>query len=125
MSRGCPFSKDNPLSLTGVFELGVFSTHLHGHCRSDAVVHVLEGLMGLVAGSGHLRKRTDPKDAELRKACVCYNHLAGDMGTQLFDSLTAQEHLALVGEDLRLTGSGEKFAADIPDQSRRPAKQPA
>ena len=33
---------------------------------SDEVAHVLEGLMGLAAGSGYLRKRTGPRDAELR-----------------------------------------------------------
>lgn len=87
--------------------------HKYFSLASDDVAHVLEGLMGLAAGSGHLRKRTGPKDAELRKARVCYNHLAGDMGTQLFDSLMAQRHLALVGDDLSLTESGANFAADF------------
>jgi DNA-binding transcriptional ArsR family regulator len=84
--------------------------HKYFSLASDDVAHVLEGLMGLAAGSGHLRKRTGPKDVELRKARVCYNHLAGDMGTQLFDSLIAQGHLALDDGDLILTGAGEDFA---------------
>lgn len=87
--------------------------HKYFSLASDDVAHVLEGLMGLAAGSGHLRKRTGPKDTELRKARVCYNHLAGDMGTQLFDSLMAQRHIALIGDDLSLTESGAKFAADF------------
>ena len=37
---------------------------------TDEVAHVLEGLIGLAAGAGHLRKRTGPKDAELREARV-------------------------------------------------------
>jgi hypothetical protein len=45
----------------------------------------------------------------LRKARVCYNHLAGDMGTLLFDSLTAQRYLAWDGEDLMLTDNGADF----------------
>lgn len=69
--------------------------------------------MGLAAGSGHLRKRTGPKDAELRQARVCYNHLAGDMGTQMFDSMLARGHLLLHTEGLELTASGESFAADF------------
>ena len=69
--------------------------------------------MGLAAGSGHLRKRTGPKDAELRRARVCYNHLAGDMGTQMFDSLIAQDHLILDGDDLNLTRSGQAFVTDL------------
>ncbi len=87
--------------------------HKYFSLANDDVAHVLEGLMGLAAGSGHLRKRTGPKDTELRKARVCYNHLAGDMGTQLFDSLIAQGHLAMNGEDLTLTETGANFATSF------------
>lgn len=80
---------------------------------SDEVAHVLEGLMGLAAGTGRLRKRTGPRDAELRKARVCYNHLAGDMGTVLFDSLVAQGHLVADAERLELTPSGANFVKDF------------
>lgn len=84
--------------------------HKYFSLANDDVAHVLESLMGLAAGSGHLRKRTGPKDAELRRARVCYNHLAGDMGTQLFDSLMAQGYLALDSKDLVLTETGADFA---------------
>lgn len=87
--------------------------HKYFSLANDEVAHVLEGLMGLAAGSGHLRRRTGPKDAELRRARVCYNHLAGDMGTQLFDSLIAKGHLAVNDEDLILTDNGADFAVDF------------
>lgn len=87
--------------------------HKYFALANDDVAHVLEGLMGLAAGSGYLRKRTGPRDAELRQARVCYNHLAGDMGTQMFDSLLAQGHLVLKGEDLELTKTGAAFVADF------------
>jgi DNA-binding transcriptional ArsR family regulator len=84
--------------------------HKYYSLSSDDVAHVLEALMGLAAGSGHLRNRTGPKDAALRRARVCYNHLAGDMGTQLFDSLMARGHLTVLGDDLELTESGAALA---------------
>lgn len=84
--------------------------HKYFSLTNDQVAHVLEGLMGLAAGSGHLRTRTGPKDAELRWARVCYNHLAGDMGTRMFDSLMTQGHLVLDQKELRLTKSGAAFA---------------
>jgi len=87
--------------------------HKYFSLANDEVAHVLEGLMGLAAGAGHLRKRTGPKDAELREARVCYNHLAGDMGTQMFDSLMAQGHIVLDGEDLALTDAGAALATDF------------
>ncbi|ARE40955.1 Transcriptional regulator, ArsR family [Rhodovulum sp. P5] len=87
--------------------------HKYFALASDEVAHVLEGLMGLAAGSGYLRKRTGPRDAELRQARVCYNHLAGDMGTQMFDSLVAQGHLVLDAEELELTEAGAAFASEL------------
>ena len=80
---------------------------------NDDVAHVLEALMGLAAGSGHLRKRIGPRDAALRQARVCYNHLAGDRGTRMFDSLMAKGHLARHGDDLRLTDAGANLAAEL------------
>lgn len=100
--------------------------HKYFSLANDEVAHVLEGLMGLAAGAGHLRKRTGPKDAELREARVCYNHLAGDMGTQMFDSLLTRGHIILDGEDLALTDSGSAFVADfdIDLQALRKARAP-
>lgn len=87
--------------------------HKYFSLANEDVAHVLEGLMGLAAGSGHLRTRTGPKDAKLRQARVCYNHLAGDLGTQMFDSLMAQAHLVLEQDELRLTPSGAAFAKNL------------
>jgi len=87
--------------------------HKYFSLNGEDVARVLEGLMGLASGSGHLRLRTGPKDTELRQARVCYNHLAGDKGTQMFDSLVAHGHLVLDGDDLRLTAAGEAFVAGL------------
>ncbi len=87
--------------------------HKYFSLASDEVAHVLEGLMGLAAGSGHLRRRTGPKDADLRRARVCYNHLAGDMGTRMFDGLMARGYLVLDGGGLALTAAGEAFVAEF------------
>lgn len=87
--------------------------HKYFSLASDDVAHVLEGLMGLAAGAGHTRKRTGPKDAKLRKARVCYNHLAGDMGTHMFDSLVSQGYLSIDGDDLVLTETGAQFVSEF------------
>lgn len=97
----------------GLLRPGKQGRHKYFALASGEVAHVLEGLMGLAAGSGYLRKRTGPRDAELRQARVCYNHLAGDMGTQMFDSLVAQGHLILVGEELELTEACASFALEF------------
>lgn len=79
----------------------------------DDVAAVLEGLMGLAMGAGHLRTRTGPKDEQLRNSRVCYNHLAGDKGTRLFDSLIARGFLSGAGDDLTLTNAGHRFAMEF------------
>lgn len=73
----------------------------------EEVAGVLEALMGLAAGKGHLRTRTGPKDQALRRARVCYNHLAGEMGVQMYRSLLAKG--ALVGLGLEVSDEGRAF----------------
>ena len=59
----------------------------------DDVGEVLEGLMA-VAMRPSLRRR-GPSDPALRTARVCYDHLAGEMGVRLFDSLKSHDLLSL------------------------------
>jgi len=87
--------------------------HKYYALANEDVARLLEGVMGLAAGVGHLRRRTGPKDALLRQARVCYNHLAGALATQMFDSLMAKGHLVLKGDDLILTDAGAAFARDF------------
>jgi DNA-binding transcriptional ArsR family regulator len=87
--------------------------HKYFSLANDDVARVLEGLMGLAAGSGHLRSRSGPKDLALRKARICYNHLAGNMGIQLFDSLIHQGFLRAEREVLDLSEDGRAFVTDF------------
>jgi DNA-binding transcriptional ArsR family regulator len=87
--------------------------HKYFSLASDEVAHVLEALMGLAAGSGHLRTRTGPKDMALRRARICYNHLAGEMGIQLYQSLIARGYIAQNGDTLDLLPAGADFARDF------------
>src|SRR5690606_15475180 len=60
--------------------------------------------------AGHFRSRTGPRDEALRKARICYNHLAGDMGVWMFDSLLARNRLVMSDGELQLTEAGREFA---------------
>jgi DNA-binding transcriptional ArsR family regulator len=83
--------------------------HKYFALATEEVAHVLEALMGLAADAGHFRKRTGPKEETLRKARVCYNHLAGNMGTRLHDSLRAQGFLDIAARRVTLTDAGAAF----------------
>lgn len=91
----------------GLLRLRKQGRHKYFSLASSEVAGVLEALMGLAAGAGHLRSRTGPSDKALRKARICYNHLAGDMGVQMFDALLARGHLDIRAGELRLTDLAE------------------
>ncbi|MDP7546940.1 MAG: helix-turn-helix transcriptional regulator [Alphaproteobacteria bacterium] len=100
--------------------------HRYFALADDDVGGLLEAMMGLAAKRGHMRTRTGPNDPALRSARVCYNHLAGEMGVQMFDSLVARKYLTAQAESLELTSAGGAFIAgfgvDIEPlaKSRRP-----
>jgi DNA-binding transcriptional ArsR family regulator len=73
------------------------------------VAEVLEALTGLAARTGHLRVRTGPREPALRRARVCYDHLAGEMGVAMLDSLTERGLVAEQENALDLTPAGEAF----------------
>lgn len=87
--------------------------HRYFALAGEDVAATLEGLMGLAAGRGHLRTRTGPKDEALRRARVCYNHLAGEMGVTMFQSMKARGHFATGPEGLCLTDDGTRFASSL------------
>lgn len=50
-------------------------------------------------------------DSALRKARVCYDHLAGDLGVRLFDGLVKSGALHATGKDVWLTPVGQRLFA--------------
>jgi DNA-binding transcriptional ArsR family regulator len=87
--------------------------HNYFALASPEVAAVIEGLMGLAARAGHMRTRTGPRDGAMRKARVCYDHLAGETGVALFDSLRGRGLIALDDDEVELTEAGEDFFSGI------------
>ena len=69
--------------------------------------------MGLAIGAGHVRTRVGPRDARLREARVCYNHLAGQLAIRLFDHMLRSGYLAHDGDALVMTCGGVTFVRDF------------
>jgi DNA-binding transcriptional ArsR family regulator len=93
----------------GLVEKSKQGRHRYFSLADDDVGAVLESMMGLAALKGHTRVRTGPKDPALRRARVCYNHLAGERGVQMYDSLLGQGLVIETDDDVLLTPRGEKF----------------
>jgi len=82
--------------------------HRYYALSEDEVGLMLESLMGFAASRGLTRHRPGPKDPALRKARVCYNHLAGDYGVRMLDSLINARQIEIAGDDLALTEAGRE-----------------
>lgn len=87
--------------------------HRYVSLADDDIGHLLEAMMGVAARRGHIRTRTGPKDPALRRARVCYDHLAGDLGVRLFESLIGCAALEEVGDTLALTSHGRSVVGDF------------
>ncbi len=93
--------------------------HRYFHLTAPDVAHLLESLMGVAQRTGATRVRPGPREPALRKARVCYDHLAGDIGVEVYDAFLRQ-HLVRTktanndkGATIELTKKGRQFCAEL------------
>lgn len=82
--------------------------HRYFRLANHDVAHLLESLMGVAFRTGAVRPRGSPREPALRKARVCYDHLAGELGVLAFDGL---QHMGVFSHaaqrELELTEAGQ------------------
>jgi DNA-binding transcriptional ArsR family regulator len=93
---------------------GLVTPRRQGRCiyfalASQEVAELLESLAGLAARSGHLRTRPGPRDPDMRRARVCYDHLAGELAVAMLDGLLARGVIEDRGGALSLGEGGIGF----------------
>jgi DNA-binding transcriptional ArsR family regulator len=106
--------------LTRMTAIGLLSVEKQGRHRyhrlaTPAVAHMLESIMQVASALQPPRKRlaTGPRDAALRTARTCYDHLAGRLGVALADAMVAQGHAELIGDAGIMTDAGMAFLGCI------------
>ncbi|MGD2132636.1 MAG: winged helix-turn-helix domain-containing protein [Maricaulaceae bacterium] len=82
--------------------------HRYFRLHDADVGDALEALMGVAAKRSGMRTRTGPKDPALRKARVCYDHLAGELAVHMFDRMTARGWIKSANGSVELTRAGER-----------------
>lgn len=114
------------LEAGGLLALEKQGRHRYFRLANADVAHALEAVVSLADHAGHRRVQTGPKDPAMRHARVCYDHLAGELGVQMFDHLTRNKLLDHESGDLSLTRKGrffcEEFGLDVDalDAAKRP-----
>lgn len=83
--------------------------HRYFRLAGPHVAGLIEALM-VFSSDAAPPLRTGPRDPALRRSRVCYDHLAGEMGVQLFENMLADRWLA---EDLAVTERGRAKLAQI------------
>jgi DNA-binding transcriptional ArsR family regulator len=87
--------------------------HRYYSLSGEDVAAALEALMGVAARAGHLRTRSGPKEPALRLARVCYDHLAGDYGVHLFESLAHRGVIEVTAGEVSLAPPARRFSAQL------------
>jgi DNA-binding transcriptional ArsR family regulator len=87
--------------------------HRYFRLAGHEVAHALESLMHVAARRGPARVRPGPREPALRRARVCYDHLAGDAGVGIYDGLVARRALRERGGEVTLTDAGRRLFAGL------------
>ena len=88
--------------------------HRYFRLADRGVARLLEGLMGWAAHHAPVRSLVGPRDPALRRARVCYDHLAGESGVRVFDALEARGLLRVHrGGELALAPTAPAFLATL------------
>jgi DNA-binding transcriptional ArsR family regulator len=90
----------------GMLAMEAQGRHRYFRLASDEVAQMLESIMGVAFGSGAVRLRSSPREPALRRARVCYDHLAGELGVLLYDRLARRGAFALDADGVKLTEEG-------------------
>jgi DNA-binding transcriptional ArsR family regulator len=83
--------------------------HRYFRLADQDVAGLLESLMGVAFRTGSVRLLSSPREPALRKARVCYDHLAGELGVLAYESLVRNNLLAMSQQGLRLSAAGAEW----------------
>lgn len=112
------------LAAAGLVVVRPQGRHRYHKLASGRVAEMLEGLM-LVAVDARAVKpglRVGPRDAGLRAARTCYDHIAGRLGVALADSLVERKLVALDDDTARVTDAGAAFFGQLGLDSPAPSR---
>ncbi|MER9682984.1 winged helix-turn-helix domain-containing protein [Mesorhizobium sp. M0184] len=108
----------------GLLTLASQGRHRYYGLAGPQVAGMIEAITGVAAAVGPQRVRPGPRDAAMRVARVCYDHLAGEQAVAMLDRLVARQVLVRDDKVIQLGPSADShFAAigiDIHTKARRP-----
>jgi DNA-binding transcriptional ArsR family regulator len=108
----------------GLLTLASQGRHRYYGLAGPQVAGMIEAITGVAASVGPQRVRPGPRDAAMRVARVCYDHLAGEQAVAMLDRLVEKEIILRDDKEIRLgLSAASHFAAigiDVDAKPRRP-----
>jgi DNA-binding transcriptional ArsR family regulator len=104
------------LTDAGLIDIRKQGRHRYYRIAEPNVAAAIEALMGISQRTTHAPKarvRPGPRDDGLRRARVCYDHLAGEAGVRLLERMCERGFIAGDDESMMLTRAGEQWCAAI------------
>lgn len=106
------------LTAAGLLAMERQGRHRYHRLASPAVAQMLESIMSVaalgIAGEGRSRAlRVGPRDAALRRARTCYDHLAGQVAVAIADRMTERGQIELSPDGGAVTETGLHFLKDL------------
>jgi DNA-binding transcriptional ArsR family regulator len=103
------------MTAVGLLSVEKQGRHRYHRLASPAVAQMMETIMQVAADLEPSRARltVGPRDAALRAARTCYDHLAGRLGVALADALVAGGHAEIASDAGIVTDRGIAFLGRI------------
>jgi DNA-binding transcriptional ArsR family regulator len=108
--------------LRRLLDARLIAMHAQGRHRyfaiaNEDVAQLIERMTGIAADASAIKLHTGPREPALRKARVCYDHLAGELAVRMYDRFRHARWLHFDTEALTLTKDGEasvaRFGVDL------------
>ncbi|MCV3239749.1 ArsR/SmtB family transcription factor [Mesorhizobium sp. ZC-5] len=93
----------------GLLSLAAQGRHRYYGLASPQIAGMLEAIMGVAASVGPKRARPGPREATMREARICYDHLAGDHAVAMLDGFLARDILVKSGDSIRIGKAGPRY----------------
>jgi DNA-binding transcriptional ArsR family regulator len=102
------------MAMAGLIVVEKQGRHRYHRLATPAVAAMLESIMQVASAlQPPARPLTGPRNAAMRLARTCYDHLAGRLGVALADGMIANGYLELSSDAGQVTAAGDEFLRRI------------
>jgi DNA-binding transcriptional ArsR family regulator len=87
--------------------------HRYFRLANPTIAELLESLRVVAEAPAAAKRPFGPRPTAMRRARMCYDHMAGELGIGLVDSLVQSGALIEASDNFQLTANGEQLLGDF------------